>query len=358
MMVAEMMEAKPQVSASLPSVTVLADTTPSPGWAEAVALADGWNPLFSSAAWAHYLQRWAGCEPRFVSVYAEHGARLATWMVFLTELSTFRRGWKRFACRPLKKLAQEAVWFAPPALRDPRDAAAVSCALVEFLQRTATQRPFLHVAGGPWLPGAETPFRTVRWATYIVDCQGSEEALWRRLKPSARKSIRKAQDRGLTVRRLASREEMPPYIQFAKRAARASGRTLSGQPDLLMAWDCLREQACLEFFVAELRGECVSALGVRGQGVWVSEFGSYQSLRDRTERLHAQDLIKWEVIRWARRCGLRYMDLAGVNPEPATAKERGIRQFKEKWGGRYVEFPQVQRQWVCSWARRRKGVAA
>ena len=258
----------------------------------------------------------------------------------------------------MKRLAQEAVWFAPPVLRDPRDAAAVSCVLAEFLQCMASRTPFLHIAGGPWLPGAETSFRTLRWATYVVDCQGSEEELWRRLKHSARKSIRKAQDRGLTVRRLQSRDEVQPYLQFAKRAARASGRTLSGQPDLLMAWDCLRGHACLEFFVAELRGECMSGLGIRGQGAWISEFGSYQSVRDRTERLNAQDLIKWEVIRWARRCGIRYFDLAGVNPAPATAKEAGIRQFKEKWGGRYLEFPRVQRQWLSPWVRRQKGLVA
>jgi len=345
-MAAEVMEVKPQTSVPSSAATVLVDTVSPSGWAEAIAVAGGWNPLFSSEVWADYLMRWAGCRPRYVLVSAQDGTRLAAWLVFVADLAVFRRGWKRLACQPLQGLAREVVWFAPPVLYHPSQAEAVSRVLAEWLQRAAAPVPFVRVAGGPWLSGVATPLRIETWATYLVDCQGPEDELWRRLKHSARKSVRKAQERGLTVRRLQSRDEIPSYCRFAARAARASGRALV-EPDLPMAWDCLRPQARLEFFVAELGGECVSGLGVRGQGAWISEVGSYQSVRDRAEQLGAQDLIKWEVIRWARSCGIRWFDLAGVNPEPATAKQAGIRQFKEKWGGCYVEFPRVRCQWLA-----------
>ena len=348
------LDAAPQVSAALPSLTVRADAASPGDWTQFTASADsdGWNPLFSSQVWADYFARWAGCAPRFVSVHAADGERLAAWLVFVADLAVFRRGWKRAACRALNGLAREATWFAPPVLRGPGDAAVVGRVLAGWLQRAAAETPLVYVAGGPWLSGAALSLRAEVWATYVVDCQRSDEELWHRLKHSAKKAIRKAQERGVMVRRIQSNNELTSYVRFAERAARHSGRTLTGHPDVLMAWDCLRPQAYLEFFVAELGGECVSGLGVRGQGAWISEFGSYQSVRDRTERLNAQDAIKWEVIRWARYCGIRYFDLAGVNPEPTTAKEAGIRQFKAKWGGRYVEFPVVPCQWLTPWSPR------
>jgi lipid II:glycine glycyltransferase (peptidoglycan interpeptide bridge formation enzyme) len=57
------------------------------------------------------------------------------------------------------------------------------------------------------------------------------------------------------------------------------------------------------------------------------------------KNLYPGDAIKWAIIKWGHGQGFRTYDLAGVNPNPETPKEQGIRQFKEKWGGEYVEYP-------------------
>lgn len=55
-------------------------------------------------------------------------------------------------------------------------------------------------------------------------------------------------------------------------------------------------------------------------------------------KLPAQDLLHWEMMLEAKRLGAHTFDLAGVAPLPRNSKEEGIRRFKEKWGGRYVEY--------------------
>jgi lipid II:glycine glycyltransferase (peptidoglycan interpeptide bridge formation enzyme) len=55
-------------------------------------------------------------------------------------------------------------------------------------------------------------------------------------------------------------------------------------------------------------------------------------------KIPAQDLLHWEMMLEAKRMGCHTFDMAGVNPNPQTPKESGIRRFKEKWGGKYVEY--------------------
>ena len=35
---------------------------------------------------------------------------------------------------------------------------------------------------------------------------------------------------------------------------------------------------------------------------------------------------------------IKIYDFAGVAPHPANSKESGIRNYKEKWGGDYIEY--------------------
>ena len=49
-------------------------------------------------------------------------------------------------------------------------------------------------------------------------------------------------------------------------------------------------------------------------------------------------------MRYVRDKGCTLFDLAGVAPEPANQKEAGIRRFKEKWGGKYVEYSRFEKR--------------
>jgi lipid II:glycine glycyltransferase (peptidoglycan interpeptide bridge formation enzyme) len=165
-----------------------------------------------------------------------------------------------------------------------------------------------------------------------------EEALWRGLKNSARKAVRKAADDGVTVSRVGSLEELRDYYRFAAKCARRIGKQLFGFRDFETMWRHFRSNAVYETFVAEWKGQPVAGLSVWGFGSSVTELGAFTSEIAATEHLYGGDLIKWEVITWARSRGLKSFDLAGFNPAASDPKEVAIRQFKEKWGGRRLDY--------------------
>lgn len=200
----------------------------------------------------------------------------------------------------------------------------------------------------PISPGVSIPADWERghWATFLVDLQQSEDALWRKLKKTARKAIRDAQKNGIVVRQISSLEDLRAYHDFARKCALRYRKRLHDFVDFETMWRHFRSNAIFETFVAEKDGVRLAGLSVWGYHGIISELGSFQSEQSFNEKLYGSDLIKWEVLRWGSRQGYRVFDLAGVNPEPQSPKERGIRQFKEKWGGRYQPY------WIVSLKRR------
>jgi lipid II:glycine glycyltransferase (peptidoglycan interpeptide bridge formation enzyme) len=200
----------------------------------------------------------------------------------------------------------------------------------------------------PELANASIPENWVKkkWGTYIVDLRQDVDSLWNNLKKSARKAIRTAREDGITVRRMRSLDELRAYYDFVRRCSPRYGKEAYGFADWERLWRLFRPTGVFETFLAEKSDKPLAGLSVWGYGGNISEFGSYQSEESFREKLYGNDLIKWEVISWGVRNGQRTFDLAGVNPEPQSPKEQGIRQFKEKWGGRYQEYV------VVSWNRK------
>jgi lipid II:glycine glycyltransferase (peptidoglycan interpeptide bridge formation enzyme) len=75
-----------------------------------------------------------------------------------------------------------------------------------------------------------------------------------------------------------------------------------------------------------------------------TEIASALSPQAFTQKIPAQDILHWEMLLEAKKAGCHTFDMAGVNPNSSNPKEAGIRRFKEKWGGRYVEYQTFEKQ--------------
>jgi len=183
-----------------------------------------------------------------------------------------------------------------------------------------------------------------KWATYLVDLTLDDETLWRSFKPAARKSIKKVERDGIYVEQVGNLEELYDYYLFTKECAEQTGR--GGFPsfgNLSVMWKHLRPEQGVEIFVARHDGQRLCGLGIWAFNGIIYEFGSFQSDYSFEHKLYGNDLLKWEIIKWGHEKGYRIYDLAGVNPDPLSEKEANIRRFKEKWGGRYVEFDEYSK---------------
>ena len=71
---------------------------------------------------------------------------------------------------------------------------------------------------------------------------------------------------------------------------------------------------------------------------YLVEQGISRSILDIENKLYAQELLRWEVIKWGKQNNGRFYDFAGINPEGRTPKEEGIFRNKKKWGGNLINY--------------------
>jgi len=189
-----------------------------------------------------------------------------------------------------------------------------------------------------WLSAGYCPEQR---STFLVDLRADEQTLWRNLKSSARKSIRRTVEQGLTVRRIIEPGELSEYHDFLCRCREALGLATFSLRNLTEMWRVLFPAGMLEIFYIRYRGALAGGLGIWHHAGVIYEWGSLQAPEAKELKLYCSDLLKWEVIRWGHSKGCRLYDLAGVVTDPSHSgdKERGIYQFKAKWGGKQQRFP-------------------
>jgi hypothetical protein len=296
--------------------------------------------VFQSSAWAAYLRSLAH-DPWFLWSFDRAGQPAAALLVQRTG-GTDRSLIGRF----LRASHERWTWRHGP-LAGPGSADELPALIVHADGEARQRRVAFERVTPPLERGRESVeavlaqrgWTRTRQATILVDLRPPEEALWRALRPAARKALAKCERDGLKVRRLEPDAPLDDYLDVLRETRTRLGFGLPPHyPSEAMRRAFQGTSAVCEVFVAERNGRVLGGLGVIGFGPTVIEIASAQSGLALAEKLYTNDAIKWAVIRWAREAGFRWYDLGGIDPEPADAKAAAIRQFKEKWGGAIVEF--------------------
>ncbi|MDO8873700.1 MAG: peptidoglycan bridge formation glycyltransferase FemA/FemB family protein [Methanoregula sp.] len=183
------------------------------------------------------------------------------------------------------------------------------------------------------------------WGTYLVDLTQDEDKLWMSLEHSARKSLKQMDGRGVIVKKVSGPQEfiekfIIPYNRMEKEFGRSeiplwSAETIKNTEN---------HDKYYHYFYAELGGNIEAVLGMPVYNGYATEIMSSTSKLAYENKIYAQDLLHWEMFRYAKSIGCHTFDLAGVNPHPSNAKEEGIRRFKKKWGGHYIEYSVFEKE--------------
>lgn len=193
-------------------------------------------------------------------------------------------------------------------------------------------------------------YQQERGATLLVDLGVDEEQLWRTLKSSGRKAVNKARRQGVHVEEISSDKGFDEVWHASYEAFElAAGRRVYGKQWFRRVWERGYPDTH-RYYVA--RAEDKEPLAVLGMTVFntvAREFNSAMSPRAFTEGIPAQDILHWEMFLEAKALGCSVFDLAGVDPDRKNGKARGIRQFKEKWGGEYVEYQRYHKGLRTGW---------
>jgi len=336
-----------------PSTTVVAGACPS-HWDRDVEKLAGANP-FQTAGWAAYTRRYLRSEPYFIAVDSAGEPRI--------RIVIERRAWRHtdWFERPagplliaaLKRVRPVLLWLRGPVCAPDiadHEASEFVAALLELARRLRARLSGNLPIYGRGLPGpaltAALRARNIlaaNEATFLVDVARPEEVLRRSIRPAARKAIRAAAAAGVLVRPILDGSEVQTFHRILVESRRRDGLRTFSAANLETLWDELAPRHQMTLFLAEQEGQPVGGLGVWHFDHVAVEFAAARSDRARRERVYSGDALKWEAFLWAGRAGIRWFDLAGVSPDAAPGtKERGIYQFKEKWGGMLVRTPTVE----------------
>ena len=185
----------------------------------------------------------------------------------------------------------------------------------------------------------EKGYTVSKWGTYLLDLSPELEKIFSRLDHHVRARIRKADESGVSIHEIKTEEDFREnFVNVFNRLQVMNGRPERPDTSFLGFWQ-ERKPVCYHPLIAKAAdGEIIGVLGsYRCNGVSI-EITSALHPRCYSEKLPAQDLLHWHQIKLAKEDGSRYFDFAGVNPNPTNSKEAGIKNFKSKWGGEYVEF--------------------
>ena len=178
-------------------------------------------------------------------------------------------------------------------------------------------------------------FQYQEWKTLIIDLSPSEEELLKGFDHSARKGIKKAQSFDLRVERCDSFERF--YENYLIPYFKVTNRALKAKSFYQKSWDIDTENIYTYWVAQTTNGEPLGFLGTyRYNGVATEIMSALMPLAFE-KKIPVQDLLHWEIFKYHKGAGDAFFDLAGFNPNPVSEKEKNIRKFKEKWGGKVCD---------------------
>lgn len=162
-------------------------------------------------------------------------------------------------------------------------------------------------------------------ATHVLDLQPGLDTLWQKcLDPACRRAIRKAEREGVTIEEVALDAVADRYYAMAEMVfARHDRPPPLSQQDYLRIAGAIQQGATVRVLAAVWRGEIVAA----GIFPFDSETVYYlDGVSDRdAQAVRPNNLLHWEVIRWAVAQGLRRYDMVGAGVP-------GVARFKQTFG--------------------------
>jgi len=292
--------------------------------------------FYQCSLWGQYLKESKGC--RTFYCYSESDGKIkGTLLAYLMPIES-----------PLAKIFKlnKLYWHQGPLLADTAD----------FDTANALLAALFNAAGGPLLVNGSSPYidqkevgelypglsekfklKMNKWATFLVDLTGGDEKVWLNLLPDARRLVSRMRESGYEVR-FIGRNDLATYLDLLQRYRKSAGLAMPPFYPTNELLDQLDDDAVLLPGVY-IDDRLCAVSPVLFHGDTCTFFAAAQEPGLTGRERSVSYLLHWSIMEAACRCKIKSYDLAGVAPAPATAKEEGIKRFKGKWGGRYLEYP-------------------
>jgi len=166
------------------------------------------------------------------------------------------------------------------------------------------------------------------YSTFLLSLVGKNtEGIWMGFRRDVRRGVKKAGRSGVISEEISEKKFLEDYYEIYRATMGKLGASVRSFYFFEVLWDVLYPKKNLYILLAKHKQKYIAGIISISWKKVIHIFGNvslFQSLK-----LHPNDLIYYETIKWAVKTGHKTVDF-GLSP---LKKESGLYQFKERWGG-------------------------
>jgi hypothetical protein len=171
--------------------------------------------------------------------------------------------------------------------------------------------------------------------TFVIDLTQDIDKLYNSLKKDTRYYIRKSEKEDFEFG-VATEKNVFDKFQELKHLSKKphDKKVLKNNKFFYMHWKILRNSGFENLLVARKNSEIegiILTLNFNGNLI-------QHALANSPKFDLVGTFLTWNTIKWAKQMNYLTFDFAGVDPEPKTAKEKGIYFYAEKFGGEKIHY--------------------
>jgi lipid II:glycine glycyltransferase (peptidoglycan interpeptide bridge formation enzyme) len=208
------------------------------------------------------------------------------------------------------------------------------CTRWDILYSTITPPPLLNLDD----EFKKLNFYSTTHYTYILDCNQPLELIWKNLSKKARWGVKKAERSNVNVEITDLVENWKAFYSIYEETCKRTHITLYPFSFFKSILENLVPKNMAKLFVAKLGEKIIAGALILTYGKCML-FHFSASLQEFL-KYEPNDLLQWKIIEYGNKNNFEKYDFGGVDYSQPESKVYWISKFKEKWGGKLVEFKQ------------------
>lgn len=168
---------------------------------------------------------------------------------------------------------------------------------------------------------------------FLIDLGKPINEVWGSVHKSMRKNIRRAKETGIKIEEMKDKKLIRTFYKILKETYDRVKHPLFDITLFESAFDILVPKKMAKFHLANYENDCI---GCRASLLYKGViYAWYVGTLRKFSRLNANPLLNWNIIEWGTQNKYQTFNFCGAGK---PGEKYGIREFKEQFGGRLVNY--------------------
>lgn len=235
-------------------------------------------------------------------------------------------------------------WSYGPIIYDPTNYSKILSGILSELDKIAQKHKVIMIRGSTSPLDTNNSkkvflkkgYRFQPWSTHLIKLDQDQDNLHSSFDKKTRYDIRKSEKNNLTFKMPEGPDYLKEFYELKNEEYQRDGRKIAPiSKSYEERWKNLYKNGFEKVFLAKNHDHAISGISNIIFNGYLIQHGVANSLN---RNLLSGTFLTWETIKWAIKNKQKYYDMGGVNPNPASSKEKNIDFFKSKWGGQKYSF--------------------